>query len=99
MPTAAELLSEIVEVDKTLVISNDLRTIEIPRDIRNLGVEHDDDVLVLNFKMPQYIGDTDLSEFSIYINYINARGESDVYSVIERTISDGFANMPSVTRS
>ena len=65
MATAEELLSGVATVDKTLVISNDLRTISIPSSVPNLGVESDDDVLRLNFKMPLYIGDIDLSTFSI----------------------------------
>lgn len=84
MATADELLSGVSTVDKTLVISNDLRTINIPSSVSNIGVEYDDDVLRLEFKMPRYIGDTDLSVFPIRINYINANGESDVYTVSDR---------------
>lgn len=81
MATANELLAGVSTIDKTLVISNDLRTINIPSSVPNLGVEADDDVLRLNFKMPRYIGDTDLSVFNVRINYINAKGEDDVYTV------------------
>lgn len=81
MATAEELLSGLKTVDKTFVISNDLRTISIPPTVPNLGVESDNDVLQLQFKMPRYIGDIDLSTFGIRINYVNASGESDVYTV------------------
>lgn len=81
MATAEELLSGLTTVDKTLVISNDLRTISIPSSVPNLGVESDNDVLRLNFKMPRHIGDIDLSTFGIRINYLNAGGETDVYTV------------------
>jgi hypothetical protein len=67
--------------DKTLVIDNYLRKISIPKGITCLGVEYDDDVLHLDFKMPRYLGETDLSKFSIRVNYLNAQGEPDVYSV------------------
>jgi hypothetical protein len=77
MATAAELLAQNGAVDKTLIISNDLRTITIPSSVPCLGVEYDDEVLELDFKMPRYLGETDLSEFAIHINYINAKGESD----------------------
>jgi hypothetical protein len=82
MATAAELLAGMsTGDDTTLVIDNYLRTIHIPKRITNLGVEHDDEVLTLNFKMPRYLDDTDLSKFAIRINYINANGDSDAYTV------------------
>ena len=86
MPTAAELLAKTSSVDKTLVIDNDLRTIKIPSSVTNLGVENDDEVLQLKFRMPRYLGKTDLSTFAIRINYMNARGEGDVYSVSDMEI-------------
>lgn len=87
MATADELLSRSVSGDdKTLVVDNYLRTINIPKGITNLGVENDDDVLELNFKLPRYLGTIDLSAFSIRINYLNAQGESDIYTVNKPTI-------------
>lgn len=90
MPTAAELLNGVNEVDKTLVVDNSFRTIKIPSSVPNLGVEYDDDVLRLDFKMPRYVSGTDLSTFPIRINYINAKGESDVYTVRDFTVSDQY---------
>lgn len=90
MATAAELLAENGAVDKTLIISNDLRTITIPSSVPCLGVEYDDEVLELDFKMPRYLGKTDLSEFTIRINYINANGESDAYTVRNPVIGDEY---------
>lgn len=82
MATAEELLAGMsTGDDTTLIIDNYLRTIKIPKSITNLGVEHDDEVLTLNFKMPRYLDDTDLSDFAIRINYINANGDSDAYTV------------------
>lgn len=86
MATASELLAGIEEVDKTLVIDNYLRVINIPSSIKTLGVEFDDEVLKLDFRMPRYVSDTDLSKFSISINYINSNGESDVYTVNDRAV-------------
>ena len=86
MATAEELLAGVSESDKTLVISNDLRTINIPSSVTTLGVESDDDVLRLKFKMPRYVSDTDLSAFSIRINYVNAKGESDAYTVSDAVV-------------
>ena len=90
MATAEELLSGVSNVDKTLVISNDLRTIAIPSSITNIGVESDDDVLWLDFKMPRYVSDTDLSSFSIRINYLNAEGYGDIYTVNNPVVGDQY---------
>ena len=90
MVTANELLYGVSAVDKTLIISNDLRTIAIPSSVKNLGVESDDDVLRLNFKMPRYIGNIDLSVFSIRINYLNAEGEGDIYTVSDAVSSSEY---------
>lgn len=35
-------------MENTLIINSDLRTVVIPDSIKNLGVEHDDDVLQLH---------------------------------------------------
>lgn len=87
MATAAELLARTTSSgDTTLVIDNYLRMIQIPSSVSCLGVENDDDVLRLNFRMPRYLGKTDLSTFSVRINYLNAKGESDVYTVSDLAI-------------
>ena len=87
MATADELLSTL-DTDKTLIIDKDLRIITIPSSVKNLGVESDDDVLRLKFSMPRMYGDVDLSDFSIYINYMNAKNTGDVYVVDDKTIAD-----------
>ena len=87
MATADELLSTL-DTDKTLIIDKDLRTIIIPSSVKNLGVESDDDVLRLKFSMPRMYDDVDLSDFSIYINYMNAKNTGDVYVVDDKTIAD-----------
>ena len=87
MATVDELLSTL-DTDKTLIIDKDLRTIIIPSSVKNLGVESDDDVLRLKFSMPRMYGDVDLSDFSIYINYMNAKNTGDVYVVDDKTIAD-----------
>lgn len=88
MATASELLAMTANSgdDKTLIIDNDLRTIIIPESITNLGAEADKDVHRLNFQMPRYLGDTDLSELNIRINYMNANKEGDIYVVTDKKI-------------
>ena len=87
MATADELLNTL-DTDKTLIIDKDLRIITIPSSVKNLGVESDDDVLRLKFSMPRMYGDVDLSGFSIYINYMNAKNTGDVYVVDDKIIAD-----------
>ena len=103
MATAEELLNGVTAVDKTLVISNDLRTITIPPSVHNLGVESDNDVLRLSFRMPRYIGSIDLSQFSIRINYLNAQAEGDVYVVNDVAVDSNYISFswlvgPAATR-
>ena len=79
------------EDDKTLVINHYTRSIIIPKSITTLGVENDDDVLRLEFRMPRYLGTVDLSKFSIRVNYINAEGEDGFYKVTDsRVVGDNI---------
>lgn len=71
--------------NRVIVIDSDLRTIEIPGAIKNLGVESDDDVNRLLFQMPKTYGEFDLSEFDIRINYKNGN-VGDVYAVEDKTV-------------
>lgn len=92
MATAEELLAAAVQAveDKTLVIDADLRTINIPPGVKILGVESDDDVLTLHFRMPSTYCGIDLSTFNISVNYRNAAGEPDTYPVTDAVTADGY---------
>lgn len=87
MPTANELLNSLTE-SKVITVNNNLRTIVIPPSISVLGVESDDDVLRLEFSIPRFYSEQDLSDFQFRINYINAQNEGDVYVVDDVTTSD-----------
>lgn len=71
--------------DNVIVIDNDLRTISIPAGIKNLGVESDDDVHRLYFRMPGTYGEFDLSAFDIRVNYKNGN-QGDVYAVEDKAV-------------
>lgn len=86
MATAEQLLAEVTEVDKKLYIDFDTRQILIPDSIHQLGVESDDDVKKLTFNVPRFYYDTDLAEFNIYINYMNAKKEGDVFEVSKNDV-------------
>ncbi len=62
-----------------IVINDDLRTMDIPDSTALLGVESDDDVNVIQFKMPKVYKGFDLSTFEARVNYMNAGGEGDLY--------------------
>ena len=80
----AEMLSGESDI---FVVDNNLRTVSIPESMSVLGVEHDDDVHRLYFQIPKMYGDTDLSDFGIRINYMNAAGDGDVYAVTDKEVS------------
>lgn len=69
-----------------IVIDDNLRTMTIPTDIKLLGVESDDDVNKIPFIMPKEYCGTDLSTFEARINYMNAKGEGDLYVVEDLTV-------------
>lgn len=92
MATTNELLEEIeAEMlsgeNDIFVVDNNFRTVSIPESMSVLGVEHDDDVHRLYFQIPKMYGDTDLSDFKIRINYMNAAGKGDVYPVTDNEVS------------
>ena len=87
MATAEELLASDLCTD-ILLIDLDSRVIKIPNNVSTIGVESDDDVLRLHFSMPRYYHGTDMSEFRIRINYLNAKNEGDLYEVTDPTIDE-----------
>lgn len=86
MANVSELFSD--TIDKTLVIDSDLRTIKIPSSMTNIGVESDDKVTRLQFRMPRYYNDIDLSEFTVRVNYMNANNEPDVYAATDIVVNE-----------
>lgn len=88
MPTAEELLADAIgdAGDNILTVDLNARVINIPKGITNIGVMSDDDVLRLNFSMPRYYGEYDLSEFEMQINYLNARKYGDVYRIEDAVV-------------
>ena len=88
MATADEILQQ-MEAEANapvLTIDNDLRTIAIPEDVAILGVESDDDVHRLRFRMPKMCGEFDLSEFKLRVNIMNAGNEPDLYEVKDKAV-------------
>lgn len=95
MATAEEILAQAAEngvgsTDTKSYLTVDLysRVISVPPIIKNIGVESDDEVTRLYFKMPRYYNDIDLSRFVIRINYTNANNDGDVYGVDDVKVID-----------
>lgn len=86
MATAEELLATVGNEQNYIVIDSDLRTMTFPASVKNIGVENDKDVHKLNFMMPRYFSEYDLSTFNIRINYLNAQGDGDMYVVTDPTV-------------
>lgn len=93
MATAEQLLAEVTEVDKKLYIDFDTRQILIPNSIHQLGVESDDDVKKLTFSVPKTYYDCDLSTFRIFINYMNAQKEGDLFAVKKEDVREVDGNL------
>ena len=78
------------EEDEALcfVIDKDLRIITIPERGVVLGVEGDKDVNRVRFRMSRYYHGIDLSGFNIRINYQNAEGDKNYFTVTEKTADE-----------
>lgn len=97
MATAEEILAQAAEngvgsTDTKSYLTVDLRSrvINVPSDIKILGVESDDEVNRLYFKIPRFYGEVDLADFIVRINYTNANGDGDLYHVEDVTEDSGM---------
>ena len=90
MPTANDLLNAALGEDSVITVDFETRTITIPETIKFLGVESDDDILPLHFQMPKSYRGVDLSEFDKNINYLNAKGEGDVYDITDAKVEGEY---------
>lgn len=88
MATAEELLTAAVEGINVLTVDLETRVISIPAAIGVLGVESDDDVKRLHFRMPRRYGEFDLSEFSFQINFKHMKGGSGDFYPADDVIAE-----------
>ena len=75
------------QMEDICVIDSDMRIIDIPEQFKVLGVESDKDVRAMQFRVPKTYKGTDLSAFTISVNYQNARGTKDRYVVTDKKVS------------
>ena len=86
MATLDELLDDLPPTHAlndpvTFEIDEDLRTIHTPFRGNIIGVQGDNNVNHINFKMPRYYNGIDLSTFTIKINYKNALDTINSYFI------------------
>lgn len=67
------------------IINNELRTITVPSDMV-FGVYFDRNVQTIDFEMPRYYHDLDLSDFQIRINYVTG-DFADIYLVLDKAVT------------
>ena len=80
MSQADELLNQLSEDDISLqsanpetdphIVVGDDRVISVPKELQRIAVQHDHNVETVTFDCPRYWDDLDMSELSIYINYM-----------------------------
>lgn len=93
MATLDEVISQMSEEDYfsdpiQFIIDNDLRIVSIPDRGVVAGVVGDKNVNRINFQMPRYYNRFDMSKFKTRINYVNAEGNLNYYTVTDSTIKD-----------
>ena len=93
MATLDEVVAEMLGDDYIhdpiqFVIDSDLRVISIPGKGVVAGVVGDKNVNRINFQMSRYYNGFDMSKFTTRVNYVNARGNFNYYSVTDLTIED-----------
>lgn len=75
------------QMEDICVIDSGMRIIDIPEQFKVLGVESDKDVRAMQFRIPKTYKGTDLSAFTISVNYQNARGTKGRYIVTDKKVS------------
>ena len=67
-------------------INSVARTITIPDSMKIAGVEYDNDTKSIYFKMDKVVQGVDMSTYNIFVNYTNASGDPDRYSVTDKQV-------------
>lgn len=93
MATLDEVIAQTSEEDYLhdpiqFIIDSDLRIVSIPDNGVVAGVVGDKNVNRINFQMNRYYNGFDMSKFITRINYVNAGGALNYYSVTDLTIED-----------
>lgn len=96
MSQAEELLNSLTENDISLqsanpetephIVVGDDRFISVPKELQRIAVQYDHDVETVTFDCPRYWDDLDMSDLSIYINYMRKDRVVGVYKVTDISV-------------
>ena len=103
MSKADELLSSLSQDDISLQLANpetephivigEDRVISVPEELRRIAVQYDHDVETVTFDCPRYWDGLDMSELSIYINYMRKDRYVACYKATDITVDDTDSNI------
>lgn len=90
MDNLDELFDGMPEPDAGLdfVIDESKRLIAVPEEGVVLGVEGDKDVNRIRLRINRYYRGSDLADFAIRVNYENAEGDRNYFTVTEKTVTE-----------
>lgn len=75
-----------------IVIDND-RVISVPKELRRIAVQFDHNVETVTFDCPRYWDGLDMSELSVYINYMRKDREVGSYKATDVTVDNINSNI------
>ncbi len=104
MSQADELLNNLVSdsdisvqlADPTIephIVIGDDRFISVPKELQRIAVQYDHDVETVTFDCPRYWDGLDMSQLSIYINYMRKDRYVACYKATDITVDDVDANI------
>ena len=103
MSKADELLNSLSENDISLQLVNpetephivigEDRIISVPEELRRIAVQYDHDVETVTFDCPRYWDGLDMSELSIYINYMRKDRYVACYKATDIIVDDADPNI------
>ena len=90
MDNLDEIFDGMPEPDAGLdfVIDESKRLIAVPEEGVVLGVEGDKDVNRIRLRINRYYRGSDLADFAIRVNYENAEGDRNYFTVTEKTVTE-----------
>lgn len=96
MSQAEELLNSLTESDISLqsanpetephIVVGDDRFVSVPKELQRIAVQYDHDVETVTFDCPRYWDDLDMSDLSIYINYMRKDRVVGVYKATDISV-------------
>lgn len=103
MSKADELLNSLSEDDISLqsvnpetephIVIGEDRVISVPEELRRIAVQYDHDVETVTFDCPRYWDGLDMSELSIYINYMRKDRYIDCYKATDIVVDGTDPNI------